>query len=68
MRLSRRLQETTIVRPKYVLWLLVTVVFAAWYLVDPQAKGTDYKTPYLAGLVAAWPLPALDAGRSQTSR
>jgi hypothetical protein len=56
------------VRPKYVLWLLVTVVFAAWYLVDPQAKGTDYKAPSLAGLVAAWPLPALDAGGAQARR
>lgn len=55
-------------RPKYVLWLLVTVVFVAWYLVDPQAKGSDYKIPYLAGLVAAWPLPALDPGRSQARR
>jgi hypothetical protein len=58
----------TIVRPKYVLWLLVTVVFAAWYLVDPQAKGSDDQAPYLAGLVAVWPLPALDAHRSQARR
>ncbi|WP_157817726.1 hypothetical protein [Candidatus Thiodictyon syntrophicum] len=55
-------------RPKYVLWLLVTVVFAAWYLVDPQAKGSDDQAPYLAGLVAVWPLPALDAHRSQARR
>lgn len=62
------MQATTIVRPKHVLWLLVTVVFAAWYLVDPQAKGSDDQAPYLAGLVAAWPLPALDAGRPQAQR
>lgn len=27
-----------IVRPKYFLWILVTVVSSTWYLIDPQAK------------------------------
>jgi hypothetical protein len=26
------------VRPKYVLWILVAVASAVWYMVDPEAK------------------------------